>query len=140
MRSLNWRTVVVVFLRLAIGITFLSSVADRFGLWGPPAHPGVAWGDFAHFKAFTAQLNWFLPSSVISLVAWVDTILETTVGVALLVGVMLRASAIVAGVLLLFYALTMTFALGAEAPLNYSVWSASAGAFAIAVLAKRPDA
>jgi uncharacterized membrane protein YphA (DoxX/SURF4 family) len=137
MKSINWSTVVVVFLRLAVGITFLSSVADRFGLWGPPGARGVSWGNFAHFAAFTRELNWFLPTSAVSLVAWLDTIVETIVGVTLITGVLLRASAMVAGVLLLLYALTMTFALGAEAPLNYSVWSASAGAFAIALLAKR---
>ena len=89
------------------------------------------------FAAFTGQLNWFLPASLVPLVAWVDTVLEAVVGVTLTVGVQLRLSAIVGGVLLLLYAITMTFALGAEAPLNYSVWSASAGAFAIAALAKR---
>jgi|SRR5579864_8217504 len=137
MKSLNWTTVAVIFLRLTIGITFLSSVADRFGLWGPPGARGVSWGNFAHFAAFTGQLNWFLPASAVSFLAWVDTLLEGIVGVTLIIGVKLRVFAIVGGVLLLLYALTMTFALGAEAPLDYSVWSASAGAFAIAVLAKR---
>ena len=30
------------FLRLAVGGTFLVSVADRFGLWGPPGTKNVA--------------------------------------------------------------------------------------------------
>ncbi len=137
MKSVNWSVVVLVFLRLAIGVTFLSSVADRFGLWGPPGARGVSWGDFAHFVAFTGQLNWFLPASAASTIAWVDTALETMLGVTLIVGVQLRVSAIVAGVLLLLYAVTMAFALGAEAPFNYSIWSASAGAFAIAALTTR---
>src|SRR5579864_8398872 len=115
MKSVNWSAVVLVFLRLAIGITFLSSVADRFGLWGPPGAHGVSWGNFAHFVAFTGQLNWFLPASAVSFVAWIDTALEAILGVTLIVGVQLRASAIAAGVLLLLYALTMAFALGAEA-------------------------
>jgi hypothetical protein len=29
-----------VFLRLALAAGFLSGVADRFGLWGPPGTPG----------------------------------------------------------------------------------------------------
>jgi hypothetical protein len=40
-----------VFLRLALGFSFLSAVADRFGLWGAYGQPHVAWGDFARFVA-----------------------------------------------------------------------------------------
>jgi hypothetical protein len=46
-----------VFLRLALGATFLSGVADRFGLWGPAGTVNLAWGDFQRFTAYTAQLN-----------------------------------------------------------------------------------
>jgi hypothetical protein len=31
-----------VFLRLALGVAFLSAVADRFGLWGPAGAKNVA--------------------------------------------------------------------------------------------------
>src|SRR5947209_12295890 len=34
-----------VFLRLALGVTFLAAVSDRFGMWGPPGSPNVAWGN-----------------------------------------------------------------------------------------------
>jgi hypothetical protein len=54
-------TVVTPFARLALGFSFLSAVADRFGLWGALGAPHVAWGDFAHFITYTATLNWFLP-------------------------------------------------------------------------------
>jgi hypothetical protein len=33
--------VAAIFLRLALAAGFLSAVADRFGLWGPPGTPGV---------------------------------------------------------------------------------------------------
>ncbi len=39
------------FLRLALGVSFLAAVADRFGLWGSFGQPNVAWGDFLHFVA-----------------------------------------------------------------------------------------
>ncbi len=42
-----------VFLRLALGLSFLSAVADRFGWWGAFGHPNVAWGSFARFVAYT---------------------------------------------------------------------------------------
>jgi hypothetical protein len=42
-----------VFLRIALGISFLSAVADRFGLWGAYGQPNVAWGEFSRFVAYT---------------------------------------------------------------------------------------
>ena len=47
------------FLRLALGLSFLSAVADRFGLWGAFGQPNVSWGSFARFIAYTGKLNWF---------------------------------------------------------------------------------
>jgi hypothetical protein len=44
-----------VFLRIALGISFLSAVADRFGLWGAYGQPNVAWGDFSRFVAYTGS-------------------------------------------------------------------------------------
>ena len=49
------------FLRTALGISFLSGVADRFGLWGTYGQPNVAWGDFSRFIEYTGKLNWFAP-------------------------------------------------------------------------------
>jgi hypothetical protein len=46
-----------IILRLALAVGLLSAVADRFGLWGPPGKPMVAWGTFTAFLAYTAQLN-----------------------------------------------------------------------------------
>ena len=48
-----------VFLRLALGISFLSAVADRFGIWDAYGQPNVSWGDYARFVTYTAKLNWF---------------------------------------------------------------------------------
>ena len=45
------------FLRLALGVSFLSAVGDRFGPWGAFGQSNVAWGDFSHFIAYTAKLN-----------------------------------------------------------------------------------
>src|ERR1700756_2876131 len=55
-------TVSPVFLRLALGISLLSAVADRFGLWGVYGQPNVSWGNYARFVDYTAELNWFLPA------------------------------------------------------------------------------
>ena len=59
-RLLRYSTV---FLRVALGVTFLTAVADRFGLWGPPGADNVVWGNFENFFAYTAQLNPYLHST-----------------------------------------------------------------------------
>ena len=125
-----------VFLRLALGISFLSAVADRFGLWGSFGQPNVSWGDFSHFVAYTGKLNWFMPSAAIPALAWAATCAETLLGVALVLGVFTRVAAFLSGWLLLLFALSMTFALGFKAPLNLSVFSASGAAFLLATCRK----
>jgi len=121
----------LLFLRLALGISFLSAVGDRFGFWGPAGQAPVSWGDFSHFEAYTAKLNWFVPSAMIPALAWISTAAEVLLGFALLAGIYTRVTAFLSGLLLLLFALSMTFALGIEAPLSASVFSASAGAFVL---------
>jgi putative oxidoreductase len=120
------------FLRLALGITFLFSVADRFGLLGPHGKPTVYWGDFAHFTAYAAKVNSFLPQAAIPVVAWAATIAEFTLGLGLVLGVYQRYIAIVSGVLLLLFASAMTVSFGIQSALGNSVFTASAGAFVLA--------
>jgi hypothetical protein len=52
------------YARVALAAGFLSSVADRFGLWGPPGSPRAAWGNWANFVKYTAVLNFFVPHSL----------------------------------------------------------------------------
>jgi putative oxidoreductase len=118
-----------VFARWALGAAFLSAVADRFGLWGAYGKPLVAWGDFAHFTHYTGMVNSFLPARVIPAVAWMATIAETTFGLALILGIYKRAAAFGSAVLLLLLALAMSISFGIKAPLDYSVFGASAAAF-----------
>jgi uncharacterized membrane protein YphA (DoxX/SURF4 family) len=121
-----------VFLRLALGISFLSAVGDRFGFWGAFGRPNVTWGDFSHFIAYTSKLNWFMPSATIPALAWASACAEFLLGVALGLGAFTRVAAFLSGLLLLLFALVMTFSFGLHAPLSFSVFSASAGAFMLA--------
>jgi uncharacterized membrane protein YphA (DoxX/SURF4 family) len=127
-----------VFLRLALGISFLSAVADRFGLWGAYGNPNVAWGNYARFVDYTAKLNWFLPAAMIPALAIIATAAETLFGLLLVVGWKTRISALLSGVLLATFALTMTAVLGVKAPLDSSVFSAAGGALLLGVCAKFP--
>jgi uncharacterized membrane protein YphA (DoxX/SURF4 family) len=139
--KINWEALgkfSSVFLRAALAASFLSAVADRFGLWGAPGQPHVAWGNFSRFAAYVGQLNWFLPAALIPAVAVISTIAEILFGLLLFVGWQTRVVSFVSGVLLLAFALTMTFALGVKAPLDASVFSASAGAFLLSACPRFP--
>jgi uncharacterized membrane protein YphA (DoxX/SURF4 family) len=127
-----------VFLRLALGISFLAAVADRFGLWGVYGQPNVAWGNYARFVEYTAKLDWFLPAAVIPALAFIATAAETLFGLLLVLGWKTRLTALLSGVLLIIFALTMTLALGVKAPLNFSVFSAAGGALLLATCANFP--
>jgi putative oxidoreductase len=122
------------FLRLALAAGFLSAVADRFGLWGPPGAPNVAWGEWQPFVAYVAKLNWFAPKPVIPALAWAATSGEIVVASGLLIGWQLRWVALAGGLLLSSFAVTMTIALGIKAPLDFSVFGAAAGAFLLAAI------
>ncbi|MEY8761638.1 DoxX family membrane protein [Chryseobacterium tongliaoense] len=116
------------FLRIAISVTMLSAVADRFGFWGKNS----AWGNWANFEKYTRQLTFFLPDTLSSFSAYFATFLEIALPLMLLLGFKTKMAAYGAGFLLLAFALSMTVALGIKAPLDYSVWVGSAGAFLLA--------
>ena len=134
--TLTWNTRLVdassLLLRVALGIGFLSAVADRFGFWGTFGQPNVAWGDYTRFVAYTGKLNWFLPEVMIPMMAAISTIAELLLGVLLIVGWRTRIAALLSGILLMLFAIAMTAALGVKAPLNFSVFSAAGGALLLA--------
>jgi uncharacterized membrane protein YphA (DoxX/SURF4 family) len=127
-----------VFLRCALGSSLLSAVADRFGLWGAFGKPHVAWGTFSRFTTYTGQLNWFLPQSTIPALAILSTAAETILAILLLLGWQTRITALLSGILLLSFALTMTGTLGVKAPLDASVFSAAGGALLLAASTEYP--
>src|SRR6516225_303085 len=132
---LGW--LAVWLLRVALAFSFLSAVADRFGLWGTFGVDGVSWGNFERFTAYTGQLLWFLPPYLVSAAAILATAAEAIVAGGLLVGWRLHWWAFAAAALLLSFALAMAVALGVKAPTDYSVWTAAAAAFLVGVVALR---
>jgi len=125
-----------ILLRLALGITFLVSVADRFGALGPYGARNVSWGDWKHFVQYVATLNWFVPKVLIPALSVLETTIETALGIALLVGLWQRIVAWCSAGLLLSFALTMSIALGIVAPLSYSVFTAFGGALLLGAVAQ----
>ena len=127
-----------IFLRFALGFTFMSAVADRFGFWGAFGEPHVAWGTFARFVAYTGKLNWFLPRPVIPTLAIVATGAEIIFGLLLLLGWRTRITSFLSGTVCLLFALTMTVALGIKAPLDASVFVDAGAGFLLATCAEYP--
>src|SRR5215470_7243085 len=121
-----------VFLRFALGLSFLSAVADRFGWWGAFGQPNVSWGNFAAFVEYTGKLNWFLPHAMIPALAVLATYAEILFGLLLIAGWQTRITALCSGILLMTFGLAMTLALGIKSPLNLSVFSAAGGSLLLA--------
>lgn len=121
------------FLRFGLAVGFLSSVADRLGLWGPHGARGVAWGDMTHFMPVVAALNPWFPSAWIPFVAWTANIAEIVLGILLLIGFETRWASRLSGCLLLAFALGMTAGgRGMKSVFDASVLAACGGAFMLA--------
>lgn len=118
-----------VYARIAFGCAFLSAVADRFGLWGKYG----GWGNFANFTKYTAEVNSFMSASVIPFLAWTATIAETLLGIGLILGLWRQWVAAASAVLLAIFGVAMAISFGIKSPMDYSVFSASAGALLLAV-------
>ena len=136
--AIQYKGLITVYLRLAIGVGFLSAVADRFGWWGPPGTPDVAWGHFHNFLTYTARLNPWIPGGWIPAIGWAATVCEICFGVMLIIGYRTRLAAVLSGLLTLAFAIGMVCGLGIHPPLNYSVFVVSAGAFLLAGVDRYP--
>ena len=120
--------------RIALGVAFLSGIADRFGLyWGR----NVGYGNFAGFEKYTEQVNSFMPASTIPFLAWAATAGEFFFGVALVLGLWTRWAALGSALLLVLFGVAMAISFGIKSPLDYSVFSASAAALMIFVYESR---
>src|SRR5580704_18230424 len=131
--TLTRERVAILYARFALGSAFLSAVADRFGLWGKYG----GWGNFANFTKYTAEVNSFMPAFIIPFLAWAATIAELSLGILLILGFWTRWVAFSAAALLFLFGASMAISFGLKSPLDYSVFSASAGALLLALRPRR---
>lgn len=136
-RPIDWERLGILYARLALGASFLSGIADRFGLY---SGRNVGYGNFDGFVQYTAKVNSFMPASTIPFLAWAATTAEFSLGLALVLGVWLRWVALGSFVLLVLFGTAMAISFGIKSPLDYSVFSASAGALLIALYQARKSA
>jgi len=117
---------ILLYARLFLAFSFLSAVADRFGFWGSVGEEGIAWGNFQSFIEYVAYLNPFLFDSLIPSLAYVVTALEIILALFLIFGIYLKESSFISFIMLLLFALAMSFTSGIKVAFDYSVFSASA--------------
>ena len=120
------------YLRIAIGCSYLWEVADRLGILGAHGQPHVGWGDWSHFMDYAHQTMAFVPGPLVPAFAVIATICEGTFGLLLLVGLFTRFAAVGSCLLGLLFALSMAISFGIDSPLGYSVFTVSAASLLLA--------
>jgi len=121
--------IAILIVRYALALTFLSAVADRFGLWGAPGSTNVAWGNYSSFLEYTALLNPWASKTLIPIIGGIATCLEIVFAIAFIIGFRVKETSLCSAILLSMFAISMTLTLGIKTPLDYSVFSACAAAF-----------
>jgi uncharacterized membrane protein YphA (DoxX/SURF4 family) len=124
----RWRRLNAI-VRIVLGLAFVLSVADRFGLMGGSGSPGVSFGDYAHFVAYTRQVNSFLPESWAPILAALATVCETVIGTVLVLGISTRKAVLAALGLLLIFGTAMSISLGLDSHFPYAVVVLASGAW-----------
>ena len=126
--------IIKLFLRFAISFGFLSAVADRFGIWSKEIS---VWGNWENFLSYTELINPWFPHSIIPTIGALATIAEIIFAIFLIIGFKTELFAKLSAFLLLIFALSMTFSTGIKGAFDYSVFSASAGAFALSLMKEK---
>lgn len=122
-------------MRAFLGLAFLGSVGDRFGLLGRAGSPGVSWGSFGAFESYTREVTSFLPGSWAGPLAVLATVAELSVGIGIVAGRFPWGAfaARVATCLLVVFGVAMTISLGWRAPFEYCVWLLAGSAWVLAL-------
>jgi len=126
--------IIKLFLRLVIASGFLSAVADRFGIWNKEVS---VWGNWNSFLEYTELINPWFPTSTIAAIGIIATTAEVIFALCLIVGFKTELFAKLSGFILLLFTLAMTFSTGIKGAFDFSVYTASAGAFALSLIKEK---
>lgn len=122
-------------LRLGLGLTLLSAVADRFGIWSQQLS---SWGNWDGFLEYTAEVNSFAPAGAVPFLAAAATVLEIIFGLLLITGYQTRLAATGTALLTLLFGLAMAYSFGIKSPFDYSVFVDCTAAFLLACIPAYP--
>ena len=111
--------------------SFLSAVADKFGLWSKEFS---SWGNWGAFLKYTQLINPWIANFLISPIAIIAASAEIVFAICLIIWFKTKLFAQLSGLLLLTFALSMTFSTGVKSAFDYSVFTAAAAAFALSLL------
>lgn len=118
--------------RMLIGVDFIYSIADRFGVLGPYHTVGVSWGNWKNFVYYTHVLNGYLPAATAPYLAAAATLLESVLAVCLILGILPRAAPLTTAGLLAVYVITMSATSGFLSQFDFAVLLLSTAAFFVA--------
>lgn len=130
---MSWDRVGILYTRIAVGAAFLSAVASRFGLWDRT----LDLKHFVNFVEYSAEVNSFLPRTIIPFVAVSATFCETSLGILLILGLWPRWVSLGSAILLAMFGTAMAISFGPKSPMDYSVFSASGASVLLALDAFR---
>jgi len=116
-------------LRWGLGVTMLSAVADRLGMWNKKV---ATWGNWDNFLEYTASVNAFAPKGIIPFLASSATVVEIVFGALLIIGYKTRAAALGTALLMLSFGLAMAYSFGIKSLFDYSVFVDCTAAFLLA--------
>lgn len=83
------------------------------------------------------MINPWIPNSLIPTIGILATVAEIVFAIFLIIGFKTELFAKLSGFLLLIFALAMTFSTGIKGALDFSVFIASAGAFALSLMKEK---
>lgn len=130
------KNLIILLLRLALGIAFLSAVADRLGFWGSPESALTAWGNWDNFLSYTSTLTFGASGMFLKILAVLATVLEAVFGILLILGYKTKQTALLSGFLLLSFGICMALNTHFKYALDYSVFTAAFAAFLLSVQGK----
>lgn len=122
---MNTNKASLLFLRFALAGSYLSAVADRFGLWGKSGESGVVWGNFQVFLEYTQFLNPWASAPLSNFLGYMATGLEVILAVFLIIGLKVKLTSLASFGLLMIFALSMIFTGGIKSAFDYSVFTAA---------------
>ncbi len=122
------------FLRISLSVGFLSAISDRFGIWSKDIS---VWGNWQAFVKYTHTLLPFLSEKQAMIAAIIATFSEIFLGAILLVEYQTSLMAKISGFLILSFGISMALFINIKTPLDYSVFIASAGAFALSIITRK---
>lgn len=134
-----WTTGWVVAVLLAVDLA--GAVADRFGALGGPGDPGVSWGSWDAFVAYTGRLLHHPGHLVVTVAAVGATALELGLAVLLVSGRQRRWTGKAVAGLFVVYLVAMASSVGADEVARYAVPVLVGGALLVSACpSARPSA